>query len=688
MRVKLNGKAHAILVDKPARIAAFQGLIILFLLLVVTGVAYADYLGPDRTIAVKTCKDECVQWKCWYVGKQNDSPGFSCRIFILSSSKSCPANPGSDQWSVNRCSWPSGHGGVDNVSSDGRTCNKTEKVCTWEYINLPEATINARFNCSNSGNSGWCLAGKVNISVDEPVDGEQITEVEADFGHVCDINAPSGNCKYSPEEGTGGADFWAHSTLGDTTRKSNASWSIDSTPPSLNVNKSGGGGDNGWDRSPVTYSCSGSDSLSGWGGCEVCVAGNCASGNNTASSEGTNAFSIRAWDVAGNEATSSATVKIDSIAPSINLNVASSAGGFYGNNIKITASATDNGSGVDSVEISIDGGPWKQPGSYDVSNGKHTIKARATDNAGNEASSSININVDGAAPIATITSPDVCVATSYIYTGVVTDGESGIKKAQIKMGSYVDETLTVANDGSWEYLLDASQIPPGTYAMVVTAIDKAGNSASSNTVSVQVDNVLPLIELDAMDEETVGNKLAVEDLESGVNKVEMKIVLSDGAGEQDAETQATFVAGDIPSEIVVSDYFTTEELLVSTSAEVYATVFDHCGNTQDANAEVDLPDTSTSTRIQPPVVGDAPGIKEEEDSPGVQSEEPGPLNEVANTQETTNPIPWEVVLVTSVSFVLATAALIDPRPRALNRLTDQRIDFMDLDAEVFLDSDT
>jgi hypothetical protein len=390
--------------------------------------------------------------------------------------------------------------------------------------------------------------------------------------------------------------------------------------------------------------------------------------------------------VAGNEATSSASAKIDSVAPSLNLNVAASAGGYYGNNITISASATDAGSGVDKVAVSIDGGNWKQPGSYDVSNGEHSIQARATDYAGNETTKSLKIKVDGEAPAATITSPNICVATAYSYTGVVTDSESGIKNVRIKMGTYVDERLDIATDGSWEYLLNVSQIPSGTYTLVVTVIDNAGNSATSNSVSVEVDNVMPSIQLDDRFKGTNGGKLVVEDHESGVKDLVIVFVLRDGSGKPVLERQVTFIASEIPDVIYADDYFSEEELQAAASANLSATVHDLCGNAQQGNAVMDL----ANTAFQPPIIGDAPNIDESEEVPYVQVEEPALAIEVTPTREIvpTKTIQWELVIVTSISFVLAAAAVSDPRPRALNKLTNQRTDLMRLDAEVFLDSDS
>ena len=128
---------------------------------------------------------------------------------------------------------------------------------------------------------------------------------------------------------------------------------------------------------------------------------------NTASlSNGPHTVSAVASDAAGNAATSSVSVTMDTIPPTVSM-TAPGNGVTVGGTVGVTVTATDS-AGVTGVQFQLDGtnlggvvngaGPsygysWNSLG---AANGSHTLAALATDAAGNTAASSVSITVNNA----------------------------------------------------------------------------------------------------------------------------------------------------------------------------------------------------------------------------------------------------------------------------------------------------
>ena len=137
-----------------------------------------------------------------------------------------------------------------------------------------------------------------------------------------------------------------------------------------------------------------------------------ASWSTTATSNGTHSLSARAFDAAGNQATSAAvsvTVNngtADTTPPTVSV-TAPSAGATVSGNVTISAAASDN-VGVSRVEFFVDGAllasdttsPYSASWSTTTaSNGTHSLSTRAFDAAGNQATSAaISVTVNNGSP--------------------------------------------------------------------------------------------------------------------------------------------------------------------------------------------------------------------------------------------------------------------------------------------------
>jgi plastocyanin len=168
------------------------------------------------------------------------------------------------------------------------------------------------------------------------------------------------------------------------------------------------------------------------------------------------------------------------------------ADGTYIDMATVTVSASDTGSGVNTIEYAVGTGAW-QPYTSPVmvhQVGTHTVRYRATDKAGNVAAEkSVRFTVVAAPP--QDTTPPV--------TGVTVDGTRNSEGAYVG-NAKVTVSATDEHGGTGvdriEYSLDSGPyiaygIPvvvdrAGPHTLAYRAIDKAGNTSAARTVSFTV----------------------------------------------------------------------------------------------------------------------------------------------------------------------------------------------------------
>ncbi len=198
------------------------------------------------------------------------------------------------------------------------------------------------------------------------------------------------------------------------------------------------------------------------------------------SGDGAHSVRFRSTDNAGNiEATKSVEVRIDTTAPVTTATFAPpNHAGWHNGAVPVTLAATDAGSGVTSVDWSLDGGPWT-PYTTTVNvagDGEHELLYKATDAAGNvETLKSAIVKIDGARPTVMVSG----LADGQLYgdsqdvrvTFQAVDPLSGIAGTIGKLDGvdYRSGTLQAM------FELDL-----GLHELVVTATDRAGNVTTTN----------------------------------------------------------------------------------------------------------------------------------------------------------------------------------------------------------------
>ncbi|MFC9126312.1 OmpL47-type beta-barrel domain-containing protein [Streptomyces sp. NPDC057099] len=208
----------------------------------------------------------------------------------------------------------------------------------------------------------------------------------------------------------------------------------------------------------------------------------------------------RAFDKAGNvSAEKSAAFTVvapqsdDTTAPETSATVSGERDpdGAYIDMATVTVSASDTGSGVNTIEYAIGSGAW-QPYTVPVmvhQVGTHTVRYRATDKAGNVAAEkSVQFKVVAAPP--QDTTPPV---TGVSVEGTKNSAGAYVNSARVTVtatdahGSGV-EKIEYSLDGG-PYLLYSAPVVvdrAGGHTVAYRASDKAGNTAAARTVSFTV----------------------------------------------------------------------------------------------------------------------------------------------------------------------------------------------------------
>lgn len=364
------------------------------------------------------------------------------------------------------------------------TCYEDEP----RYVNVTHnpATASGSFTCGTWGNSGWCRSGaSLNVSGSEPVSGYYIQRMEGNYDNSNNaaVSCTGASCSFTPPQGQGTIWYWAVSSYGDTSIKNSIAYKYDLGAPYVSLSPSGTLGSNGWYRSNVTVTGSGSDPVSGLASLSL----SCGTNPCTVTAEGTTTITATAADVAGNTTSTTLTVRKDTVQPNLTFNPSGTAGsgGWYRSAVTLSASASDATSGVASLSMSCGSNPCIL-----TAQGATNVTATATDVAGNPVNGSIVIRIDSVAPSAALSIPAAGGANGW-HTGDVTVSVIGNDPTP---GSGVASTQTRLNGGAWGGS-SVTITTDGIHTVEGRTTDVAGNVSATNSGIVRRDTVPPVASL-------------------------------------------------------------------------------------------------------------------------------------------------------------------------------------------------
>lgn len=201
--------------------------------------------------------------------------------------------------------------------------------------------------------------------------------------------------------------------------------------------------------------------------------------------EGMHRVEVTTTDAAGNTATDAHGFTVDLTAPAVDVTGPS--------NGAVISDATPELRGTSepgaTVEVFVDGvrvgvvvadamGQWTLATTDALSDGEHTIRAVARDDAGNTATDSGSFVVDTRTEVAIVSPRDEATIGGPRPTFVGT-GEPGATIEVLVDGIEVG-TTTVSDDGTW-VLAQPSDLSEGRHTISVTATDRSGNVATASS---------------------------------------------------------------------------------------------------------------------------------------------------------------------------------------------------------------
>lgn len=371
-----------------------------------------------------------------------------------------------------------GGGGEDTTPPTVTAELSGDQDADGNYVGSATATLTATDDSSGVDSVEYSLDGGAWSTYSDPV------VVDAVGAHMLSYRATDVAGNTSPE---GMAEFTVVSGGGE-----------DTTPPAVSAEVSGDQDADGNYVGSATVTVTATDTGSGVASVEYEVDDtgfNPYTGPVTVSTPGDHAVQYRATDAAGNVSeTGSVPFRVvaggeDTTPPTVTAEVSGEqdGDGNYLDSATVTLSATDDASGVASVEYSLDGAafaPYTEPVVVNTP-GAHMLHYRATDGAG-------NVSPEGMAEF-TVVEQDTTVPT---VSGSVT-GE------QDADGNYLGSavvTITASDDGSGvasiEYSMDGAAFVPYTEPVQVSAAgahevrfratDVAGNVSEVGSASFTV----------------------------------------------------------------------------------------------------------------------------------------------------------------------------------------------------------
>jgi len=284
----------------------------------------------------------------------------------------------------------------------------------------------------------------------------------------------------------------AINAYGEGPRSGAVSAEPDGTPPVTSASLSGHLGNEGWWLSTVTVTLTASDDNSGVASTSFRVDGG---GWQTypspiqVSGDGEHTVDFYSTDNAGNvEGWHSVGFRIDATAPqtAISLDGTAGDGYWFHSAVTVNVTATDAGSGVDSIEYRLDGGTWATyAASFDVGEGEHTVDAYAIDVAGSSGPvDSRSFGVDTTPPI---TTAQVAGPT----------GENGWYLGAVQVTLAATDALGTptiwvrVDGGSWTRYTSPLLFDTGVHTFDYYAVDASGLQEAVQTQTVSIDFAAP-----------------------------------------------------------------------------------------------------------------------------------------------------------------------------------------------------
>ncbi len=342
----------------------------------------------------------------------------------------------------------------------------------------------------------------------------------------------------------------------------------------------------------------------------------------------------------------------------------------------MSATATDVISGLSSLLVSTDSGAsWVTPPMH-FTDGSHTALIHARDVAGNEVTASRVIRIDTVPPVAQITSHSngEVVQGDVRFAGSLVDGMSGPDGGEVSVdGGNTWQAVSMSAGDSWSYIWDSGEVPNGEYTIQMRGRDRAGNVGDVVSLRLTVDNAPPTVSIterwwiwETGTLKVYPNHFPIANIQVTIRDPQKRwkeLVLDFDPGKN--------------SYIVKWDRrFGDGKLAPSGEYPVLAVVCDVNGLCGQDAGRIMIPEMATSTATLTPSPTATRTLMPSV-TPVATQIPPTP------TLVTITPIPeeppklvrfslplWQIIGLLGLFMVIASASVVDPRPKALERLSE------------------
>ena len=401
------------------------------------------------------------------------------------------------------------------------------------------------------GSNGWYVTNPgVSVSGTDALSGVATEEISLNGG------GSWGASSQSLTDGTYSTVFRIQDAAGNIATE-NHTIKVDTVAPALSTPRSGTSGNAGWYTSDTTINHAYSDATSGL----VFSQMNVNSGGwqpiiNPTYSDGVYSIEYSLQDEAGNHTSVTETLRVDTIPPTRTVTVPAVTGnnGWYKVQPTVAISGTDGGSGLDTAEISLNGGATWIPATTTLVDGTYTATFQTTDVAGNQSQELRSIKVDTTDPVIA----ETITGTSGAGGWYVSDATVGVIVSDATSGVFGEEMRI---DGGGWVPTGSSTLTDGMHTIEYHAEDEAGNMVS-RTITVDVDTTDPMANVSSTGTigangwfiTDVGLTLTSSDITSGVAQTEYQVgtfwypyagALTLADGTHDVRFRVTDTAGNV-----------------------------------------------------------------------------------------------------------------------------------------------
>jgi hypothetical protein len=540
------------------------------------------------------------------------------------------------------------------------------------------------------GGAGWLISdATISLDTDDAFSGVDRVEYRLDSG-----NWQPGS-RLVVGDGVHMVEGRAFDQAGNQTGASLAI-RVDTVPPTLNLAIPSVYGTNDWYITRPELFFSALDGTSGLAALEVRLD---QAGWQFASSlvvpEGSHTVDVRARDVAGNNATENRRVQVDLTDPSLAIRPSGIAGpeAWYRSDVHIALDAADAGSGLALTEFQLDGGSWTTGSATTITQeGIHVLNVRVRDQAGRQVTAGATIQIDKTAPLSRFVSPTdgsskTVAKGTLVLSGQSADAFSGVRLVEMSFDDGKSWQELEFASGAWTYVWDTRRLTNGIASILVRGTDLAGYIETPRRIDVILANQPPRISV--QESWLIWESGEVKVRDAGLPIDGLRVTIRDPQGRWPAVV-LEYGPDNLPDSISWDRRFAdSTPLRGGTLAppgeyEVLVQVWDVYGNEARDSGTISIPFVSMPAPTGTPSSSPSPTASVLATQTAIPTTiqtvvtgmpmatpvvilEPDPEPAV---EQTTPLVFWPLVGLLGLMLALASAALSDPRPRALSRLKD------------------